>query len=457
MKKLTYLLLSLLMLTVISCDKNSFVNDLTKDELPEKIKTFIDTYFGEAEFEWAQYMPYYGGTDYMVKLKEAYVHFDHEQEWLWIDFTGPMLPSAGKLLDEDVLKQLQELEKQGDAYEVRRFENYQNKEVQIRTRNGNVYIDAEGHTGRVLAQAIASSDLPEATNQFIQQFSPVTRSVPPMLELTYPQYIKFTTSETTFYRYRAGLHHIYLISVDFEENGRMFYIQEAPIDKAGLIANYFIKALPEGVVNRLQRIDESIVSQIRSINLFHDTKAYGFNQLYGFTLEDKSFHLIDSDYELVELPLDKVRTYVDQGFSPITDNYNIEVTTNSNPPYFYRNAFVITGWHEDPTLEINLFTNARGEMRRVSSGLVSTDPTQTTPLPRAVLEMLHHPIADYLDEHYPGAPAVAIDCAYQEDLLMKQPVTIDVRLSADKNLKTVVFDYATGEFIKDYLMVDWPE
>lgn len=296
MKKLSYLLLSLFILTIISCEEDSGFNLLREKELPDKMKTFLDTYFSEAEFESGESQTCCHGVNYVVKLDEAYVHFDDQQDWSSIEFTGAMTELASQLLHEDVLQQLQELEQKDSGYQVIRLENYYNQEVLIKTRNHNCYVDTKSHTGQVLAQIIDERHQPESVIEFINQFTPNSAAEIVPHQKKYPQNVKYSISEATFYRHRVA----YDTYVDFEENGRMFYMQEEATAENNVIANYFIKALPEGVINRLISIDESIVSQIRSINIYHDMTA-DLNQLYGFTLKDKSFYLIDSNFEVVDI------------------------------------------------------------------------------------------------------------------------------------------------------------
>ncbi|WP_352423441.1 PepSY-like domain-containing protein [Proteiniphilum sp.] len=451
MKKPSYILLSVLMLIVVACDSEDAFTPTPIDQgnLPKKVQEFLGKHFNGSEFMSAQFQTAYGVSYYDVKLKTTQIGFDVDGEWMWMITPLGLPESAQGILDSDVLK---ELNQKAPNSNIVRLDNRYNREIDLVMDDGKYYIEMEGDEGKVLAELAKDDELPKAMSEYIEQYAyGITRGVyvDVMPEYTYPKKLKFTMLKGDIYRYKFGLDTF----VDFDKDGNWFYLQEEETAAQQIIADRLIMAVPESVLNKLKTVDQWIVPRIRKINLFNDNKDYGFNKIYGFTLDDGRFVAINSENEVLEIPYNTVRDYIDKGFNPGRE-YKVYAHVNTGGAFLFRYSFVITGWSSDPYLAINLTTNAQGEMRRISSGVVSTDHTRVTPLPRAVVEMLSHPIADYLDEHYPDWKAVSIDCAYSEGYGPEIPQqTINVMMSVPNNLKTAVFDYATGEFIEEYLAI----
>lgn len=448
MKKSIYLLMSVLLIVLASCndkDNNNIIY-IQEDQLPEKVQTFLQTYFVDNEFISANEVPFYGGKYVEVSLKDVNINFTSDNDWNLVVLANGLPASAEGLIHDNTLKELKERE---PNVKITQLHNRFGKEVDIFMSNQKLYSDIVGHEGNVLAIAVLTTqDVPDQMNEYISKYIGGGTRVSPVSE--YPKVQKYSVVKGDIYRFKFD----YDTFVDFDEKGNWFYVQEEEALSRQLIATRLIKAVPEGVLNKLKTVDEAIVRRVKKINVFDDNKIYGLNKIYGFTMDDNSFVAINSENELLEIPLDAVKEYINKGFN-LDGNYNVKVISNSIAPFLFRYSFVITGWHTaDPNLIINLTTNAQGDMSRISSGIISTDHTRVTPLPRAVVEMLPHPIANYLDEHYADWKAVWIDCAYSEEYGSAIPQqTIDVMLSVPNNLKTVVFDYLTGDFVEEYLMV----
>lgn len=446
MKKSIYLLMSVLLISFASCNDKDKINYIPKDQLPEKVHTFLQTYFGDNEFISATQELFYGGSNLAVNLKDVKIEFTPDYDWYLITLADGLPASAEGLIHENALKELKERE---PGVKITQLHNRYGKEVDIYMSNQKLYSDIVGHEGNTLAELVMNpEDLPQEMKDYISQY--VYGGTRMSIESEFPKVQKFTVIKGSIYRYKFD----YDTFVDFDKNGNWFYVQEQSTAPQKIIATRLIKAVPEGVLNKLKTVDESIIQRIRKINVFDDNKVFGFNKIYGFTLDDNSFVAINSENEMLDVPLETIKDYINKGFD-LDGNYDVKVIANSIAPFLFRYSFVITEWYDaDPNLKISLTTNAQGDMRRISSGVVSTDHTQATPLPRAIVEMLPHPIANYLDEHYPDWKAVWIDCAYSEEYGSEIPSqTIDVTLSVPNNLKTAVFDYFTGEFIEEYLMV----
>ena len=445
MKSICYALTVAVILSFASCSDNDEINYITEDQLPEKVQTFLQTYFGNNEFISATEVPFYGGSYLEVGLKDVEINFTPDNDWNSIVSADGLPASADGLIHEKTLKELKEREPNA---KIKQLHNRYGKEVDIWTGSQKRYSDIVGHEGNTLAEFVTDAeDLPEQIKEYISQYVYGTTRTSVVSE--YPKMLKFAVHKGAIYRCKLSFDTF----VDFYEDGNWFYVQEEETAAQQIIADRLIMAVPEGVLSKLKTEDQSVIQRIRKINVFNDNKDYGFNKIYGFTLDDGGFMAINAENEQLEIPYDAVREYIDKGFNPL-EGYKVYAHVNTGGAFLFRYSFVIAAWSVDPTLPISLTTNAQGEMRRISSGVVSTDHTRVTPLPRAVIEMLPHSIAAFLDEHFPDWKAVSIDCAYSEGYGPEIPQqTIDVQMSVPNNLKTAVFDYATGEFIKQYLTI----
>ncbi len=447
MKSIYYALTVAVILSLASCsyNDNDEINYIKEEQLPEKVQTFLQTYFGNNEFVSATEVPFYGGSYIEVSLKDVEINFTPDYDWNSIVSADGLPASAEGLIHEKTLKELKERE---PNVKIKQLHNRYGKEVDIRTGSQKIYSDIVGDEGNTLAELVTDAgDLPEQVKEYISQYVYGVTRTSEVSE--YPKIQKFAVHKGEIYRYKFGLETF----VDLEKNGNWFYVQEEETAPYQIIAGRLIKAVPEGVLSKLKTVDQSMIQRIRKINVFNDNKDYGFNKIYGFTLDNGEFVAINAENELLEIPYNVVRDYIDKGFN-LGSEYKVYAHVNTGGAFLFRYFFVIRGWSRDPYLVISLTTNAQGEMRRISSGVVSTDHTRVTPLPRAVVEMLPHSIADYLDEHYADWKAVSIDCAFSEGYGPEIPQqTIDVTMSVPNNLKTAVFDYATGEFIEEYLTI----
>lgn len=438
MKKSIYLLMSVLLISFASCNDKDKINYIPKDQLPEKVHTFLQTYFGDNEFISATQELFYGGSNLAVNLKDVKIEFTPDYDWYLITLADGLPASAEGLIHENALKELKERE---PGVKITQLHNRYGKEVDIYMSNQKLYSDIVGHEGNTLAELVMNpEELPQEMKDYISQYVyGGTRMSDHYSE--YPKVQKFTGFKGDIYRLRLSLEAF----VDFYENGNWFYVEDSGIYK--FLNNKLLYAVPDAIVEALKTKGDNIVSKIRKINRFYDNKVYGLGWMYAFTLEDESFVLIDSDNNILEPPLEQVKEYIQKGFNPEKE-LQYEVNTNIGSAYFLRYGFVISGWGKEP---IRMTTDAWGDMRDIRAGKISTREEDVTPLPRPVLEMLPHSIADYLDEHYPGLPVVNIWHSYSKkgDL----PPEINVRMSVPNNLKTAVFDYFTGKFIEEYLMV----
>lgn len=445
MKSVYYALTVAVILSLASCsdNDNDEINYITEDQLPEKVQTFLQTYFGNNEFISATEVPFYGGSYIEVRLKDVEINFTPDYDWNSIVLADGLPASAEGLIHEKTLKELKERE---PNVKIKQLHNRYGKEVDIWTGSQKRYSDIVGDEGNTLAELVTDAeDLPEQMKEYMNQYVyGITRT---SVVSEYPKVLKFAVHKGTIYRCKL----YFDTFVDFDKDGNWFYVQEEETAAQQIIADRLSMAVPEGVLSKLNSEDQSMVQRIRKINVFNDNKDYGFNKIYGFTLDDGEFVAINAENEQLEIPYDAVRAYIDKGFNPGRE-YKVYAHVNTGGAFLFRYSFVIASWSVDPTLPIRLTTNAQGEMRRISSGVVSTDQTRVTPLPRAVVEMLPHSIAGYLDEHYPDWKAVSIDCVFSEGYGPEIPQqTIDVMMSVPNNLKTAVFDYITGEFIEEYL------
>ncbi len=443
-KKTIYTLMSILLLSFASCNDKDKINYIAEDQLSEKVQTFLNTYFGNNEFISAIEEPFYGGRTLAVSLKDVTIDFTPDYDWNSIELTDGLPASAEELIHKSTLNKLKERE---PDVKIMQLHNRYGKEVDIRMSNQKLYSDIEGHEGNTLAELVGNpDDLPEQMKEYISKYIYGITKVSVVSE--FPKVQKFTVHKGNVYRFRFNFDTF----VDFDKNGNWFYVKESGIYK--IINDKLMYAVPDAVVDALKTKGENIVSKVRKINVFNDNKNYGFNKIYGFTLDDEKFVAVNSENEVLDIPYDAVIEYINKGFNP-EGEYKVVTRVNTGGAFLFRYSFSITGLHTDSNLKIGLTTNAQGDMRRITSGVVSTDHTQITPLPRAIVEMLpHHSIADFLDEHYADWKAVWIDCAYSEEYGPEIPQqTIDVQLSVPNNLKTVVFDYLTGEFIKEYLTI----
>lgn len=75
MKKSIYLLMSVLLISFASCNDKDKINYIPKDQLPEKVHTFLQTYFGDNEFISATQELFYGGSNLAVNLKDVKIEF----------------------------------------------------------------------------------------------------------------------------------------------------------------------------------------------------------------------------------------------------------------------------------------------------------------------------------------------------------------------------------------------
>ena len=98
--------------------------------------------------------------------------------------------------------------------------------------------------------------------------------------------------------------------------------------------------------------------------------------------------------------------------------------------------------------DIFLVTDVYGNMRDISAGPITTESGKTIALPRAVLEMLPKAIVNYFDTNYSGKEVIHIYHSYSK--IGDVPPTVNLTMPIPNNLKTLVFDTGTGQYIREF-------
>ena len=265
MKKSIYLLMSVLLISFASCNDKDKINYIPKDQLPEKVQTFLQTYFGDNEFISATQELFYGGSNLAVNLKDVKIEFTPDYDWYLITLADGLPASAEGLIHENALKELKERE---PGVKITQLHNRYGKEVDIYMSSQKLYSDIVGHEGNTLAELVMNpEELPQEMKDYISQYVyGGTRMSDHYSE--YPKVQKFTGFKGDIYRLRLSLEAF----VDFYENGNWFYVEDSGIYK--FLNNKLLYAVPDAIVEALKTKGDNIVSKIRKINRFYDNKVY---------------------------------------------------------------------------------------------------------------------------------------------------------------------------------------
>lgn len=432
--------MSVLVLSFASCSNDDKIDYINHDELPEKVQTLLSEYMPNNKFISASNIGY-GAVIYLVQLEgDVKAQFTSEGEWFILESERGLPETTSALLSENSRKQLSE---QHATAKVLMMTNHSNDEIEMVLDNSKTYYDLTGHEGKTLAEGwfwdySGMETLPEKMKEFIGEVIGVPTRADDMKP--WYQVFKFSGFKGTIYRFRITPYTF----VDFYEDGEWFYMKEDRTHE--IIKNTLIKAIPEEVIATLEKKEPNAIATIKKITRFDDNKVYGFNKLYGFDFGDNQFILINSENKVVEPPLDKAKEFIKKGFG-LEDGLQYKVNANASSAYFLRYGFIVTG----DMGEISLVTDVYGNMRKVAAGPLTTDQAKTIALPRAVIEMLHEDIVSYFDTNFPEGKLIRISYAYSK--VGDIPSEVSLMMSIPNNLKTLVFDTESGEFIRDYLTI----
>ena len=425
-KNLLYLLLFALILPFASCSDDNKNHYIKHDELPEATLTFLDKYLPNNKFISAQKDDY--GV-YIVNLEgDIETMFSLNGKWQYLLSEKGLPETTKELLSENSQK---ELKKKYPSAKTTSIYNY-NSRVHIALDSKKTLCDIIGHEGDVLAEIVdrdGITALPQKMKIFLNKFmNSNLRDVQAL-----PHILKFNGFRGVIYRWETADG-----SIDFYEDGEWFYIKEV---ESKTVSKFMGKAISEDMINVLVTNVPNSISSLLSITRFNN------NTLYGFDLGNNKFIVINSENKVIEPPLDKAKEYIKQTFNPETE-LQYEVRSNTSSPYFLRYAFIATGQGV-----ISLVTDIEGNMRVVSAGAITTETGKTTPLPKAVFKMLPNGITTYLDANYPNKDILQISHSYsvkQDDI----PGEINLTMPIPNNLKVLIFNSSTGEFIKEYTVIN---
>jgi hypothetical protein len=435
-KTLLYILMSVLVLSFASCTDDDKIDYLTKDEIPESIQTFASKYLSNNKLLSVYIDKDYSGGYYFAQFEGGVkAQFTSEGEWFILESEKGLPETTRALLSDNSRKELSE---QIAGAKVLMLTNPATGDIGIYLDNYEIYYDLTGHEGKTLAEElhdVGLEKMPENMKLFVSKYFGIpTREMKPWYSV-----LKFSGFKGTIYRFRTSPYtYTY---VDFYEDGEWFYMKES--EKENTVKDKYIKAIPAEVLATLKKEAPNAIASIKKITRFDDNKIYGFNKLYGFDFGDDQFILINSENQIVEPPIEKAKEFIKKCFS-LEDGLQYKVNPNTTTAYFLRYAFIVTS----PTKEIFLATDVYGNMRRVSTGPITTDETKTIALPRAVIEMLHEDIVTYFDTNFPEGKAIRISYGYSK--VGDMPNKVSLMMSIPNNLHTLVFDCNTGEFIEEY-------
>lgn len=413
---------------LMSCsDKDD--DGIRQEQLPEQIQTFLREYLSENKFVSAR-MDGLGVALYCVELEnQIEAVFSPKGEWLYLKSEGGLPNSVQLLFDSNTQE---ELKNQYANEKITSLLNSVEHELTVSFATGKQFKEIEGHEGYTLAEVLSGEGkylLPEKMKQFIGKYTEEISG-------TYG-----TLSVLRFTGFRGDIYRLCVTDrafVDFYADGEWFYMKNR--GKANVIQNLFLNDLPTGMAVALTEKRANAISSLDAIT------RYNHSTLYGFGMDDKDFIVIDASNKIIEPPLAQAREYVNQAFNPAKEvSFSVRVSTLS--AYFLRYVFVAAG--ED---KITLVTDVSGNMRNVSAGPVSSNPENTVALPGTLLKMLPGGIASYLDTHYPDGAVLRVSHSYsrsQDDI----PETVSLTLPIPNNLKIIVFDANTGEYIRDYTII----
>ena len=435
-KNLFYILLFILVFSFASCSDDDKIDYLTKEEIPESIQTFASKYLPNNKMLSAYINKDYGGGFYFVQFEGGVkAQFLPEGVWFILESEKGLPETTRALLSENSRNELSEQHATDKVLNmIKRFYD----EIEIVLDNSKTYYEIIGHEGKTLAEVLNEEGvktLPEKMKEFMTQYLNInTRTSPVENEV---RFLKFSGFKGIIYRFRFSFD----VFVDFNEDGEWFYMKEARIPV--IIEQTLIKAIPEEVIATLKKEEPNAIASIKKITRFDDNKIYGFNKLYGFTFGDNQFILINSENKVVEPPLDKAKEYIKKAFNPQKE-FQYKINSNTISPYFLRYSFKVSGLAED----IFLVTDVYGNMRDISAGPITTESGKTIALPRAVLEMLPEAIVNYFDTNYSGKEVIHIYHSYSK--IGDVPPTVNLTMPIPNNLKTLVFDTGTGQYIREF-------
>ncbi len=433
-KSLFYILLSILVFSFASCADDEKINYIKHDELPKEVQTFLSEYLPNNKFVSATTVDISGESHYMVQLKDEVEAVLTKDNWVTLTSEKGLPETVINLLSRESRKQFNE---QHGAAKITALSNmYIDPElgIWITLDNHKTLNDMYGNEGNVLAERYQEGALalPEQLKLFLNDVMGISTRASdarPWIHI-----VKYSGFKGTIYRLRITRDAF----VDFYENGEWFYMKES--GNEGIIKNRLLRAISPEMRTALVGKEPNALASIQKITRFNN------GELYGFTLAEKNFVLINSDNQVVEPPLDKAKEFIKKGFG-LEDGLEYKVNSNTTAPYFLRYGFIVTG----DMGKISLVTDVEGNMRNVSAGPITSEAGITVPLPRAVLEMLHGEIVSYLDEHFLQKNIIHIFHSYSKT--GDKPSEVSLMMQVPHNLKTLVFDCNTGKFIKEYYTI----
>lgn len=429
-KNLFYLTFSFFILLFASCSDDDNSANIKEDGLPTDARAFLEKYLPQNKFISAQKHKYDATDLYEVNLSgKVLASFDTEGNWNLVESQQGLPETIKPLISENSQKELKE--KYGNT-KITRLSNYKNGELYIELDNNKMFNDIYSHEGYALAQRLNIEDIstiPQKMKAFINKFSKLDVKSTATTRST--DILKYTGFRGTIYRLLCTDKAF----VEFYEDGEWFYMKN--VKTRGVIQDMFIEAVPQDILTTLMHKQSDAIPLLKAITRFNNKK------IYGFDLSDNTFIAIDAENKLIEPPLDKAKEYIKKAFNPQKE-LQYEVRSNTSSPYFLRYAFIVTGQGS-----ISLVTDVEGNMRNLSAGPVNSSGEGTVSLPNAVFEMLPSAIKKYLDANHSDKPISSISHSYstsQDDI----PLEINVLVLIPNNLKTLIFDRQTGEYLREY-------
>lgn len=426
-KKLFYLICTLFIFAFASCSDDDD-NHINKDQLPTGATSFLQQYLPDHDFVSATQYEIYGQYIYEVNLSGGILaSFDTQGNWNLVQSEQGLPKTLQSLLSP---QSEDKLAKDYPNARIITLSKYKNGDIFIALDNAKMFLDTDTPEGYTLATILdGRENIPDKVKLFISQYMTGINS----------DYIVLMYSG-----FRGNIYRLLITDktvIDFYSDGEWFYMKD--IGTSTNIQNFFIEAIPEGIYKVLtEQQGYYPISSLVGITRFNN------NSIYGFDFGKNYFLAINTEYKIVDPPLTKIKEYIKQGFNPqIELQYN--VTRNTSNAYFLRYAFKISGEGQ-----INLVTDVEGNMRNISAGPISTAEGVSKPLPKAILEMLPNAttIMNYLETNYPDKEVIRISHSYsvsQEDI----PEYVNLTIRIPNNLKILVFNNQTGEFVKEYNLI----
>lgn len=444
-KNTPYFIVLMLMLFVIiiSC-KDDIENDNTSisaDELPQDAITFLDRYFPNIKIINAnkdhdgKYSSLLG-EQLGDKFGELFivVFFDEKGEWLRVDAPNGLSETGKEIILEKLPNSVSvrdEFNSYYGDYKITNLIKEKYDEICFVLDHNYYSLIIDTHEGWTHADIYTEGryEVPEDILFFIQfNLRPPTKGTPEINS----RLLRFKGSRGYIYRFID----IYRTYIDFYEDGEWFHIKNKDNNK---IYQYIVDVLlPKSIYATLKDNFEGVEGNINTISRFNN------GSLYGVQYQDNKFVLISKDNEVIEIPLDKAKAYIENGFY-LDKELDYEVRPNTGGAYHLRHTFMATG----KEISISLVTDYEGGMRSISAGPITSEKEKVVPLPKAVLSTMPNAAIDYVREYYDDDNIIQISYNYsksQDDVSDKFCLTVSV----PNNLIFIYFEAITGEFLEEY-------